>query len=1063
MSLVTLSVRRPVAVGMLVVAVAIFGAVSFTRLPVNLLPDISYPTLTIETRYAGAAPAEVESLVTRPIEESVGIISGVQRLTSRSRSGLSQVTLEFAWDTNMDLATLDAREKLDLVVLPRDVEKPAILRFDPASDPILRLGLSGKGDLGRLRQVAEDEVKKDLESIDGLASVKVEGGLERQIEVRVDESRLASYGLTVQDVITALARNNVNLAGGSIYEHEARYLVRTLNEFQDIDDVAATIVRDAAGRQVTLTDIAQVQWGHRDRDVIARIDGEESVSLNVYKEGDANTVAVARAVKARMDQVQKALPPGLALATIFDQSTFIEGAISEVISNGWQGGLLAILVIFFFLRETKSTAVIALSIPISVVATFIIMHQMGLSLNIMSLGGLALGIGMLVDDSIVVLEVIARHREQGKSVVQAAVEGTSEVQGAVVASTLTTVAVFLPIVFVEGVGGQLFKDQALTVSFSILASLAISLTLIPMLSARLGTAAVLEPLTAPAGRLARTRRFVFYTIPVAILRAVRVVSRTAIRPIGWLLTPLFAAFGWFEAVVYRAYPRAIVGALRHPWLVLGTALGLFGLSVAAVGRLGVELIPPMSQGEFAFEVKLPEGTPIEVTDRLLADLARRARLVPGVGTVFSTAGGGRGGADQGSRAENVGELLVLMSDRNDRVVEEAGIERLRATIDRLPDVATTFSRPSYFTFKTPVELEMYADDYEVLRTAAAATVERLGDVRGLADISSSAEEGSPEVRVHFNADQLARLGLTPESVSQTLRAKIRGDVATRISEGDREIDVLVRAADGNRDEVSDIAGLVVQRRDGVAIPLRAVAATEIETGPSEIRRIGQRRAVVISGNLQGRDLGSVTADIDRLVAGLGLPPAISAKMGGQNLEIQTSFRSLFLAIGLAVFLVYFVMAAQFESLLHPLIIMFAIPLGGVGVVAALLATGHRVSVIVLIGVVMLAGIVVKNAIVLVDHVNQRRREGLSKHDALVEAGRVRLRPILMTTLTTILGLIPMALGLGEGAEIRAPMAVTVIGGLAISTLLTLIVIPTMYSVIDRKRYAPDAGIGAAGR
>jgi HAE1 family hydrophobic/amphiphilic exporter-1 len=1061
MSLATLSVRRPVAVGMLVVAVAIFGAVSFTRLPVNLLPDISYPTLTLETRYAGAAPAEVESLITRPIEESVGIISGVQRLTSRSRSGLSQVTLEFAWDTNMDLATLDAREKLDLVVLPRDAEKPAILRFDPASDPILRLGLSGAGDLGRLRQVAEDEVKKDLESIDGLASVKVEGGLERQIEVRVDESRLASYGLTVQDVITALARNNVNLAGGSIYEHEARYLVRTLNEFQDIGDVAATIVRDAGGRQVILTDIAQVQWGHRDREVIARIDGAESVSLNIYKEGDANTVAVARAVKARIGQVQKALPAGLTLATIFDQSTFIEGAISEVISNGWQGGLLAILVIFFFLRDTKSTAVIALSIPISVVATFVIMYQMGLSLNIMSLGGLALGIGMLVDDSIVVLEVIARHREQGKNVFQAAVDGTSEVQGAVVASTLTTVAVFLPIVFVEGVGGQLFKDQALTVSFSILASLAISLTLIPMLSARLGAATPLEPLAVPAGRLARTRQFVFYTGPAAVLRAVCFLIGLVVRPIGWVLRPLLAAFGWFEAVVYRAYPRAIAGSLRHPWLVLGTAVGLFAVSVSAVGRLGVELIPPMSQGEFAFEVKLPEGTPIEVTDRRLGDLARRARLVPGVGTVFSTAGGGRGGADQGSRAENVGELLVLMKDRNDRVIEEAGIERIRGTVEGLPDVAATFSRPSYFTFKTPVELEMYADDYEALRAAAKVTAARLVDVPGLADISSSAEEGSPEVRVRFNADQLARLGLTPESVSQTLRAKIRGEVATRISEGDREIDVLVRAADGNRDEVSDIAGLVVQRRDGVAIPLRAVAATELDTGPSEIRRIGQRRAVVISGNLQGRDLGSVTADIERLVAGAGLPPAVSAKMGGQNLEIQTSFRSLYLAIGLAVFLVYFVMAAQFESLLHPLIIMFAIPLGGVGVVAALLATGHRVSVIVLIGVIMLAGIVVKNAIVLVDHVNQRRREGLSKHDAVVEAGRVRLRPILMTTLTTILGLIPMALGLGEGAEIRAPMAVTVIGGLTVSTLLTLIVIPTMYFVVDRKRYDADARAGVA--
>ena len=956
----------------------------------------------------------------------------------------------------MDLATLDAREKLDLVTLPRDAEKPAILRFDPAGDPILRLGLSGKTDLGRLRQVAEDEVKKDLESIDGLASVKVEGGLERQIEVRVDESRLASYGLTVQDIVSVLARNNVNLAGGSIYEHEARYLVRTLNEFQTIEDVADTVVRETAGRQVVLRDVASVGWGHRDREVIARIDGEESVSLNVYKEGDANTVAVARAVKARLAQVQKALPAGMALATIFDQSTFIEGAIGEVIDNAWQGGVLAILVIFLFLREGRSTAVISLSIPVSVVATFVIMHQMGLSLNIMSLGGLALGIGMLVDDSIVVLEVIARHRAAGKAPLQAAIDGTSEVQGAVFASTLTTVAVFLPIVFVEGVGGQLFRDQALTVSFSILASLAISLTLIPMLSAKFGDAAPVEaPRPAPT-RFGRLRHSLLYTWPVAVLRGVRFLVRAAVRPVGWLLTPLFAAFRRLEDVTYRAYPRVIDASLRHPWTVIATAFLLFLLSVAGARQLGVELIPPMTQGEFAFEVRLPEGTPIESTDRLLADLARTSGAVAGVATVFTTAGGGRGGADQGSRSENVGELLVLMRDRNDRAAEDSGIATIRGHLDGRPAVAATFSRPSYFTFKTPVELELYGDDYPVLRTAAAAAASRLRRIPGLADVTSSAEEGSPEVRIRFDPVRLARLDLTPESVSQTLRTKVRGEVATRITEGDREIDVLVRASDGARDEVADLAGLVVQRRDGVAIPLRAVASTDLETGPSEIRRIGQRRAVVIGGNLAGRDLGSVTADIEREVRAAGLPDTVSARMGGQNLEIQTSFRSLYLAIGLAVFLVYFVMAAQFESLLHPLIIMFSIPLGAVGVVGALVATGHRVSVIVLIGVVMLAGIVVKNAIVLIDHVNQRRREGLPKREALIEAGRVRLRPILMTTLTTVLGLVPMALGLGEGAEIRAPMAVTVIGGLAISTVLTLVVIPTVYLVMDRKRYDADA-------
>ncbi len=858
----------------------------------------------------------------------------------------------------------------------------------------------------------------------------------------------------MQDVIGALARNNVNLAGGSIYEHEARYLVRTLNEFQTPGDVAKTIVRDASGRQVLMHDVAEVAWGHRDREVIARVNGQESVSLNVYKEGDANTVAVARAVKARLDRVSKSLPAGMALSTMFDQSTFIEGAIGEVLSNAWQGGLLAILVIFFFLREVRSTTVIALSIPISVIATFIIMHQMGLSLNIMSLGGLALGIGMLVDDSIVVLEVIARHRQAGKGLLQAAVDGTQEVQGAVVASTLTTVAVFLPIVFVEGVGGQLFKDQALTVSFSILASLAISLTLIPMLSARIGQAHALEPLPAPAGRLASVRRVAFYTVPVACLRAVRLAIGLVALPIGWVLRPVLRLFEAFEARIYRWYPMAIRSALRRPWVVLGTAALLLAASIVSAGRLGVELVPPMVQGEYAFDVKLPEGTPIESTDRLLSDVAKRATLVPGVATVFSTAGGGKGGTDQGSRVENLGELLVLMRDRNDKTAEEAGIESVRATLGARPGVTATFRRPSFFSFKTPVELELYGDDYEALRRVAGQATGRLQSIPGLADLSSSAEAGSPEVRVRFSADQLARLDLTPEAVSQTLRAKVKGEVATRVSEGDREIDVVVRASDGSRDEVADVVGMIVQRRDGVAIPLRAVASTEVETGPSEIRRVGQRRAVVISGNLQGRDLAAVTADIERTVSQSDLPAGVTAKMGGQNLEIQTSFRSLYLAIGLAVFLVYFVMAAQFESLLHPLIIMFSIPMAAVGVVAALVATGHRVSVIVLIGVVMLAGIVVKNAIVLVDHVNQRRRQGLSKTDALVEAGRVRLRPILMTTLTTILGLIPMALGLGAGAEIRAPMAVTVIGGLTVSTLLTLIVIPTVYAVVDRKPYAP---------
>jgi len=484
--LVDFCIRRPVSVSMFTVAVAIFGVVSFTRLPLNLLPDISYPSLTVETRYPGAAPAEIESLVSRPVEEAVGVISGVKRLSSRSRAGTSEVTLEFLWDTNMDFAALDVREKLDLVQLPRDADKPTLLRFDPSTDPVLRLGLTGLSDLAELRQYAEEELKKELDAVDGVASVKVEGGLEREIQIDLDEDRLARAGVSVQAVSEALLAGNINLAGGSIYEDEARYLVRTLNEFENLDDIGATQLVDESGRRVFLRDVADVHWGHKERESIVRTGGRETVELLLYKEGDANTVQVARSVHAKLESIDKALPKDVELAVLFDQSSFIEGAIDEVVENAWIGGLLAVLIIALFLRDARATAIIGLAIPVSVVATFFIMYQIGISLNIMSLGGLALGVGMLLDDSIVVLESIYRHREKGASAHEAAVGGTSEVAMAVVASTLTTVAVFFPIVFVEGVAGQLFNDQALTVSISILASLGFSLALIPVVAASHG-------------------------------------------------------------------------------------------------------------------------------------------------------------------------------------------------------------------------------------------------------------------------------------------------------------------------------------------------------------------------------------------------------------------------------------------------------------------------------------------------------------------------------------------------------------------------------------------------
>ena len=1048
-SLIAACIRRPVSVAMFTVAACVFGLVALGRLPVNLLPEISYPTLTVETRIPGAAPIEVETFVTRPIEEEVGVVPGLRRVTSRSRAGASEVTLEFAWDTDMDFAGLDVREKLDTVQLPEDAERPRLLRFDPSSDAVLRLGLSGESSLSEVRQWAEEDLKKDLDAVEGVAAVRIEGGLIREIQVEVDQGRLAAYGITVEEVRTALAANNVNLAGGSVYEDEARYLVRTLNELDTLDRIGAVIVKNENGRRVRLRDVAAVASGFRDQEVILRQDGAEGVELRVFKEGDANTVQVAAGVRARLEELEESVPAGLALAVLFDQSQFIEGAISEVTRNAWEGGLLAILVIALFLRDRRATGVVALAIPVSVVATFFVMQQMGLSLNIMSLGGLALGVGMLLDDSIVVLEAIHRRRAEGEAALPAAIAGAGEVAGPVVASTLTTVAVFLPIVFVEGVAGQLFRDQALTVSISILASLGFSLALIPVLASRSRETPAAGAAAEPPRRFAR------------ILRGLRAAAGFVGRSLLYPLRPVLAGFTAAERGIAKAYPAIVRTALRHPLPVFGLSALVFAGSLwAGRAAIGVELIPALSQGEFHFEVLLPEGTAVSATDDLLEEVGRGVAGDAAVARVTTEAGAGSGAGmvSGGGRAEHRGRLGVVMADRDDPEAEAQVIAALRSDLAGRPGVRYEFGRPSWFSFRRPVELEVYSDERAALVPNARRVREAVAGAPGLADVSSSAEAGSPEIRVQFAADRLASMGLSVDAASNALRSKLRGEVATRLDEGDRRIDVVVRGADDLRSRTSAVPSLIVHAADARPVPLRALGSAEVSEGPAELRRVGQRPAVVISANLDGADLESATAAIENRIAGLGLPPGVTTRFSGQREEMERSFRSLALAIGLAIFLVYFVMASQFESLLHPFLILFTIPLGAVGVVLALLLTGAAVSVIVLIGVVMLAGIVVKNAIVLVDCINRLRASGMEKTEAIVAAGRMRLRPILMTTLTTVLGLTPMALGLGAGAEIRSPMAVTVIGGLLVSTALTLIVIPTAYSVFDRKRFRAPAEI-----
>jgi len=1036
-SLIDVAVRRRVSVVMTALAVVAFGYVGYSRLPLELFPDIAYPSFTIQTDFPDTAPQEVENLITRPVEEAVGVLRGLQSIHSVSRPGVSEVTLEFDWGSDMDLLSMDVREKLDRLVLPEEAEDPIVLRFDPSLDPIMRVALSGPGSLSEMRRLAERKIKPDLETIKGVAAAQVKGGFEDEVQIQVDQERLAALAIPIDRVREVVGVSNVNLPGGSLRSTDSQYLIRTLNEFDTVEEIAGLIISQQGDAAVRLGDVAKVWMGHKERDEITRVNGQECIELAIYKEGDANTVTAARLARERIDEWRGKLPPDEQLTILFDQSHFIERAIAEVRNAAIVGGILAIVVLMMFLRDLRSTLIIATSIPLSVIATFMLMYRMNISLNIMSLGGLTLGIGMLVDNSIVVLESIFRKKKLGASLYRAAVDGTTEVGAAVTASTLTTVAVFLPIVFVEGIAGQLFKDQALTVTISLLASLVVAITMIPMLSA----------LGAKITRTARKER--------------AGEEDDSIERDGRVLT-----LGRFS----QGYDRVVRAAIARKWATLAVAFGLFFVAMASIRFLGTELIPPLTEGEFFFEVNMPEGTSLAATDRVLEKLESVASQQDGIDHYYSTVGSRlvAGGMSLNTKAEYLGQLNIALKNRTDERAEEGVVSALRRSFGGIPELEAKFGRPSYFSLKTPVEVILYGDNLEQLRDYSLDLVQRLEGVRGLVDVRSSLEAGNPELQVVFDRTRLASLGLDMGTLSETLRDRVQGVVPTRFKEQDRQIDVRIRNQESDRESVSDVRNLVLPGPNGQPIRLLSVADVRVDRGPAEIHRLQQQRAAVVTANLKDRSLGGAVTDIEAALADTPSPPGITTELGGQNREMQVSFKSLRFALGLAIFLVYLVMAATFESFVHPFVVLFTIPLALVGVVAGLLATGTTITVIVLIGVIMLVGIVVNNAIVLIDAINRLRRAGVEKAEAVVRAGHIRLRPILMTTLTTILALLPMAISWGEGAELRSPLAITVASGLFLSTLLTLVVIPAAYMALPSRAGqeaddATDAALEEAAR
>jgi HAE1 family hydrophobic/amphiphilic exporter-1 len=1213
-----LATRRRVTIGMLTVTLVLFGVIGLTSLKVNLLPDLSYPTLTVRTDYEGAAPLEIENLISQPVEEAIGVVKNVRKVHSVSRTSQSDVVLEFAWGTDMDMASLEVRDKLDTIQLPLEAKKPLLLRFNPSTDPIIRLGLGATGEAGearlkQLRRFADDDLKKHLEPVAGVAAVKVGGGLEDEIEVLIDQQKLARVGIDINDVNTRLKAENVNASGGRIDEGSQRFLVRTINQFKTLDEMRELLIKIDGNVPIRLKDIAEVRQGYKEREGIVRIDGHEAIELAIYKEGDANTVNVAKAVKAQIDKLKESLPTGAVLTTIEDQSVFIEGALSGVKWDALLGGVLAILIIFFFLRDSWSTFIISLSLPVSLIATFFFMDQLHLSLNVMSLGGLALATGMVVDDSIVVLENIARLREKGVSILESAVRGTAEVGMAVTASTLTTVAVFFPLVFVQGVAGQLFRDQALTITFAMLVSLLVAMTLIPMLASLKGRsplaykdevvdteslwskacrgafAIIAWPMQRRWPRSLRTTLLVL-SLPITLVVAAvffialvlmigisafmrygalllffvaalaqgklpisldyaRKTLAWGVRAVMWPLrddwpkTPTMAQFivsapvklallqpylavlaltvvlppilvplgrvfrfvmKWAGFIVLWPYERAarayhgfLPNALARPWPVLGFAVIVFCATLALVPTLGLDLIPQLAQGRFDMTVSLPPGTPLAETDKVVNDIASRHAKDPGVESIYGVAGTGtRLDANPTESGENIARLSVALKDGGSKAIEAAEIERLRAGINRA-DATVKFSRPELFSFSAPLEVEIRGYDLDALAKGGQRLAELMKASPRFADIKSTVEGGYPEIQIRFDQDRAAALGLTTREIADRLVRKVKGEVATRYDFRDRKIDVLVRARSSDRTGVDDIKNLVVgyiaaknsstsgsgsgsnsssnsgnssssssskgtgtgsastindqaQSSSDAPIRLSAVADVLATQGPSEIHRVSQERVAIVSANLRHGDLASAVKEVNQIVATHPLAAGVKVRVGGQSEELDSSVQSLMFALGLAIFLVYLVMASQFESLLHPFVIMFSIPLAAVGAILALKLSGSAVSVVVFIGLIMLVGIVVKNAIVLIDRVNQLREIGVPKREALAQGAESRLRPIVMTTLCTLIGFAPLAFGWGEGAEVRAPMALTVIGGLAVSTLLTLVVIPIVYDLLDRR-------------
>ncbi|MGL5766592.1 MAG: efflux RND transporter permease subunit [Sarcina sp.] len=994
MKITSFSIKRPVTVFMGVLIVIMFGIVSYFKLNIDMLPSFNLPMLMLMTQYNGVGPSEIENLVTIPMEGVVGTVSNVKSVKSISGDGTSMLMIQFVDGTDMDFASLEIREKIDMIskILPEDVSKPIIIKMDPNMMPIMSFAVNFEGkDIAELSNFADKTLKPMIERLEGVASIDIMGASENQVKIVIDPDKLAASGLDMNNVMMALKSDNMNLPIGNIVEGSYDILVRAIAEVKSLEDIEDILLTNRTGETFKLKDVADIKMGATKKDDFARLDGKDALIFSVKKESTANTVEVSKKLKVELDKIEEEIK-GLNSTIVLDQAEFVEFAIDSVKMNAIIGAILAVLIIFIFLKDIRSTLVMAISIPISVIATFIMVYFAGFTLNMISLGGIALGVGMLVDNSIVVIENIHRLRKEGKNSMIAAIDGTKEVAMAITASTITSICVFLPIVFVEGMASEIFREMAFSVAFSLISSLIVSFTLVPLLAAKLFNNEV-------------------------EFKENKILER-----------------------IKKFYLKVLIWSLDHKKYIIGMLIGVVFIGGIMFTNIGMELFPSADQGVVSVKVITPKGLNVNNINEITDEVVQRLKKIEDV-------------KQYAVIVNSEGANITVMLNDNRKISDKEVAKKIREATNSIAGakIEATAMSGVISTGSSPIAIKISGDNFDILNRITNELTKIMENINGVVDIKSSNEESLEELKIIVDKEKAAKYGLNNLTISQAIQTSFRGININKVEIEDKKYDINISTNLSYNATYSDLENIMIDTVSGSRIPLIEIAKIERGAGYTKISREDDFRTITINASLDGVALNDAVKQIQKASENINLPNGYKITYGGEVEQMIDAFTQLLLAMIVAILLVYMVMAAQFESLFSPFIIMFTIPLAFIGAIFLLFITNVSIGITAMIGFIMLSGIIVNNGIVLIDYINKLKGEGLSTREAILKTGPIRLQPILMTALTTIMGLIPMAIGLGKGAELQLPLALTVIGGLLVSTILTLLIIPVIYAILDGTR------------